>query len=48
MCRSAQIATFLRLLRVEQDSFETTSAYAVEMCNILSDLKALDIEMMED
>ncbi|PLW08336.1 hypothetical protein PCANC_25677 [Puccinia coronata f. sp. avenae] len=48
VCRAAQIATFLKLLRVEPDSFESTSAYAVEMRDILSDLKALDIQITED
>ncbi|PLW18316.1 hypothetical protein PCASD_18518 [Puccinia coronata f. sp. avenae] len=48
VCCLAQISTFLRLLRVEPDSFETTAAYAVEMRNILSDLKALDIQITED
>jgi hypothetical protein len=48
VCRAAQISTFLKLLCVEPDSFETTAAYAVEMRDILSDWTALNIQITED
>jgi hypothetical protein len=48
VCRSAQISTFLHLLCVEPDMFETTAVYSVEMRNVLSNLKASDIHMTED
>ncbi|PLW15514.1 hypothetical protein PCASD_24562 [Puccinia coronata f. sp. avenae] len=48
VCRSAQISTFMKLLRVEPDSFATTAAYAVEMRDIISDLKALDVDITAD
>ncbi|KAI7933087.1 hypothetical protein MJO29_017034 [Puccinia striiformis f. sp. tritici] len=48
ICRAAQIATFIRLIRVTPDSFSTTSAYAAEMRDIVADLKALNIQLTED
>jgi hypothetical protein len=48
VCRSAQLSTFIKLLQLEPDSFETVSAFASKLQDTLSELKSLNLAINDD
>jgi hypothetical protein len=48
VCRSAQVSTFVKLLQLKPKSFETVSAFALELRDTISKLKSLNLSVTKD